>query len=108
MNSNRKVFLACSVLSILALCSCSQSDTKKLTNDAKVTGEAVKQTASDALDASKKAVDNASADAQKAANSDTAKDIQAKTEHAAQKAVDKTKQAAQDAKEAINKQKQQQ
>jgi hypothetical protein len=108
MNSYRKVCLACSIVFALALCSCSHSDTKKLTNDAKLTGDAMKQTATDALDASKKAVDNAAADARKAANSDTAKDIQAKTERAAHKAVDKTKQAAQDAKDAIDKQKQQQ
>ncbi|HEY2458955.1 MAG TPA: hypothetical protein VGI13_16735 [Candidatus Acidoferrum sp.] len=33
----------------LAIGGCNSSDTKKLTNDAKTTGEAVKQTASDAV-----------------------------------------------------------
>jgi hypothetical protein len=95
-------------LSLAGICSlaiggCSSSDTKKLTNDAKTTGAAVKQTASDAVDATKRAVDTAGDDAKKAANSDTAKDIKEKTERGARKVADKTKQAAQDAKDAINK-----
>src|SRR5271165_1224414 len=78
----------------LTLASCSQSDSQKLAHDAKMTGEAVKQTASDALDATQKASDKLSVDTQNAVNSPTAKDIEAKTKRGAQRVVAKTKELA--------------
>lgn len=102
-----KSFLAFTFASALCLTmwGCTKSDTRKLTDDAKATGKAVGQTASDALDATKKAVDTAGDDAKKAANSDTAKDIEEKTKRAAQQVADKTKEAAQKAKDSLDKDK---
>jgi hypothetical protein len=83
-----------------SLAACNQSDLNKLTHDAKSTGKAVGQTASDALDAAKNTTDNVAADAKKAADSDTAKNLANKANDVANKVVDKTKQVAHDAKDA--------
>jgi len=97
MNSRALLIPAAAVLFLVA---CNQSDVNKLTKDAKSTGKAVGQTASDALNAAKNTTDNVAADAKKAANSDTAKDLENKANQAANKVVDKTKQVAHDAKDA--------
>jgi gas vesicle protein len=95
--------LAFSAALLFSLSACSQSETRKLTNDAKATGEAVKQTASDALDASKKAVDAAGDQAKRAADSDTAKDIKEKTKRGVKRVEEKTKEASQELNDSLNK-----
>ena len=103
MHMRSSTFLAISGLSVYLLCGCSQSDTRKLTNDARATGEAVKQTTSDALDASKKAVDTAGDDVKRAADSDTAKDIKDKTKRGARRLQEKTKEAAHEIDDSLQK-----
>jgi hypothetical protein len=82
---------------------CSHEDSKKLSNDLKNTGEAVKQTATDAAEAAKKTADEA-------ANSPKAKEAAEQTKKAVKatadfvedtgkRAADATKKAAEKAKE---------
>jgi hypothetical protein len=99
MNQHSKLLIA--ACCVFTFSGCSHSDTKKLTDDAKATGEAAKQTTLDALGAARRTTDNIVSDTKQAADSDTAKELATKTKNAAKKAVDKTKEVAQDAKDAV-------
>jgi hypothetical protein len=79
--------------------SCTQQDQKQLSKDVKSAGEAAKQTATDAVDATKKAADATDlGDKTKKVAGDVAKGAEKAYDAAAdatQKAVDKTKDATQ-------------
>jgi hypothetical protein len=108
-----KYFLSTAMLALsFALISCTHQDQKQLSNDVKAAGEAAKQTASDAADATKKAaastdlgdktkkvagdVEKGAKNAYDAAADATQKAVD-KTKDATQKAVDKTKDTTQKA-----------
>jgi gas vesicle protein len=99
---NNKHILATAILSFsLGMISCTHQDQKELSNDVKAAGEAAKQTASDAADATKKAAASTDlGDKTKKVAGDVekgAKNAYDAAADATQKAVDKTKEAAQKA-----------